>query len=206
MAQTAIKSRAGYVAGTTHSPTPSQLEDKHFKDAQNQANQIFHSMRKLEKLLHKVMALTLALDLKLDEVSSDLDRCLRRIRDQEDKRPTSYLPGACEEVALPEPTPVVVDLREALVGMLISMAEALKTRDATADLSVDLEGHHLAKDGDISLVQIFVHASNTVYIVHVAVLGAAAFSTSATIAGEASESTELTLKTILEASDVKKLF
>jgi hypothetical protein len=35
------------------------------------------------------------------------------------------------------------------------------------------------------------------------VLGAAAFSTSATIAGE---STELTLKTILEASDIKKLF
>jgi hypothetical protein len=205
MAQAAIKSRAGYIAGTTHSPTPSQLEDKDFKAAHNLANQIFHSTKKLEQLLHKAMTPTLALDLKLDEVYSDLDRCLRRIRDQEDKRPSSYLPGACDEVALPEPTPIVVDSRDALVEMLVSMAEALKTRDAAADLSVDLEGHRLGKDGDISLVQI-VHASNTVYLVHVAVLGAAAFSTSATIAGEASESTELTLKTILEASDVKKLF
>jgi hypothetical protein len=186
MAQAAIKSRAGYIAGATHSPTPSQMEDKDFKGAHNLANQICHSTKKLETLLHKVMTPTLALDLKLDEVYSDLDRCLRRIRDQEIKRPSSYLPGACEEVALPEPTPVVVDSRDALVEMLVSMAEALKTRDAAADLSVDLEGHRLGKDGDISLVQIFVHASNTVYLIHVAVLGAATFTTSATIAGEAS--------------------
>jgi hypothetical protein len=206
MAQNAIKSRAGYVAGATHTPTPSQLGDKKFTAAQLLIENIRNNTKKLERELHKIMAPTLALDLKLDEVSRDLDRCFSRIRDQQDKCPSSYLPGACEEVALPEPTVVVVDSRDALVEMLVSMAEALKTRDAAADPSVYLEGLRLREGTDISLVQIFVHASNIVYLVHVAVLGAASFSTSATIAAEASDSTELTLKMVLEASDVKKLF
>lgn len=123
------------------------------------------------------MTPSLAYDLKLDEITSDLDRCLGRIREQQDKHPSSYLPDACGEVALPEPTLVLVDSGDALNEMLVSMAGALKSSDAAADLSVDLEGFHLGCDGSISLVQIFVHDTNVVYLVHVAVLGAAAFST-----------------------------
>jgi hypothetical protein len=90
--------------------------------------------------------------------------------------------------------------------MLISMAGALDTPNAAADLSVDLEGYHLSRHGTISLVQIFVHATNVVYLVHVAVLDAAAFSTPVTVPSGIFKGMPLTLKTVLESSAVTKLF
>jgi hypothetical protein len=90
--------------------------------------------------------------------------------------------------------------------MLISMAGALDAPNAAADLSIDLEGYHLSRHGTISLVQIFVHATNVVYLVHVAVLGAAAFSTPVAAASGIFKGMPLTLKAVLESSAVTKLF
>ena len=109
-------------------------------------------------------------------------------------------------VAPPELTIVMVGTRDALADMLVSMAGALETPNAAAHLSVDFEGYHLGKDGAISLVRIFVHASNVVYLVHVAVLGAAAFSTPVAAASEIFKSMPLTLEAVLESSAVMKLF
>jgi hypothetical protein len=100
----------------------------------------------------------------------------------------------------------MVDPQEALVDLLILMAGAFETTNAAADLSVDLEGYRLGRDGTISLVQIFVHATNVVYLVHVAVLGAAAFSTPASVTTGIFKGMSLTLKTVLESSAVTKLF
>ncbi|GAB7325052.1 hypothetical protein MBLNU13_g09148t2 [Cladosporium sp. NU13] len=186
---------------------PTNMETKEFIAAQRLADGARFAIQKLEKILYKTMTPTLAQDLKLDEISSDLVRCLGRIREQQDKHPSTFLPGACGEVALPEPTPVMVDSREALVNMLASMASALETPNAAADLSVDLlEGYHLRKDSTTSPVQIFVHATNAVYLVHVAVLGAAAFSTPVTAVSGIFKAMPLTLKKVLESSAVTKLF
>jgi exonuclease 3'-5' domain-containing protein 1 len=174
--------------------------------AQRLADSARFAVQKLEKILYKTMTPTLAKDLKLDEISAGLDGCLARIREQQDKHPSTYLPGACDEVALPDPMPVMVDFRGALTDMLISMAGALDTPNAAADLSVDLEGYHLSRHGTISMVQIFVHATNVVYLVHVVVLGADAFSTPVAAASGIFKGMPLTLKTVLESSAVTKLF
>jgi len=185
---------------------PTNMETNEFIAAQRLADSARFAIQKLEKVLYKAMTPTLAQDLKLDEISSDLARCLGRISEQQDKHPSAYLPGDSGEVALPEPTIVMVDTRDALVEMLTSMAGALETPDAAAHLSVDLEGYHLGKDGTISLVQIFLHATNVVYLVHVAVLGAATFSTPVNAVSGIFKGMPLTLKAVLESSAVTKLF
>ena len=177
-----------------------------FIAAQRLADGARFAIKKLEKTLYKTMTPTLAKDLKLDEISADLARCLHIIDEQQDKHPSTYLPGACGEAALPEPALVMVDSRGALEEMLVSMAGALDTPNAAADLSVDVEGWHLSRQGTISLVQIFVHATNVVYLVHVAVLGAAAFSMPVAAVSGIFKDMPLTLKTVLESSAVKKLF
>jgi hypothetical protein len=182
------------------------METEEFLAAQRLADSARFALKKLDKILHKSMSPTLAQDLKLDEISSGLDSCQARIREQQDKHPSTYLPGTSGEVALPEPTLVVVDSREALADMLVSMADALETPNAAADLSVDLEGYHLGRDGAISLVQIFVHANNVIYLIHIAVLGAAAFSTPVSATSGRLNGMPLTLKTVLESSAVTKLF
>lgn len=185
---------------------PTNMESKDFIATQRLADSARFAIQKLEKVLYKTMTPTLAQDLKLDEMSSDLARCLGRIREQQDKHPSTYLPGACGEVALPEPSITMVNSRGSLKDMLVSMASALKTANAAADISVDLEGYQLGKDGTISLAQIFVHATNVVYLVHVAVLGAAAFSTPVAAVSGIFKGVLLTLKTVLESSAVTKLF
>jgi exonuclease 3'-5' domain-containing protein 1 len=183
-----------------------KMEANEFVAAKRLADSARFAIQKLEKVLYKTMTPTLAKDLKLDEISAGLDGCLARIREQQNKHPSTYLPGACDEVALPDPTPVMVDSRGALTDMLVSMAGALDTPNAAADLSVDLEGYHLSRHGTISLVQIFVHATNVVYLVHVAVLKAAAFSTPVAATSGIFKGMPLTLKTVLESSAVTKLF
>ena len=183
-----------------------KMETEDFLAAQRLADSARFALKKLDKILYKSMSPTLAQDLKLDEISSNFESCQARIREQQDKHPSTYMPGTCGQVALPEPTPVMVDSREALAAMLVSMADALETPNAAADLSVDLEGYHLGRDGTISLVQIFVHATNVVYLVHVAVLGAAAFSRPASVTSGRFKGMTLTLKTVLESSAVTKLF
>lgn len=121
------------------------MESKNFIAAQRLADSARFAIQKLEKVLHKTMTPTLAQDLKLDEMSSDLARCLDRICEQQDKHPSTYLPGACGEVALPEPTFTMVDSPRALKDMLVSMASAFETSNAAAVISVDLEGYHLRK-------------------------------------------------------------
>ena len=165
-----------------------------------------HATRKAERTLYKTMSPTLRKDLGMDELRGAVENCLRIIDEQQDKHPSAYLPGACGEVALPEPTPVMVDSQGALTEMLVSMAGALDTPNAAADLSVDVERYCLSRHGTISLVQIFVHATNVVYLVHVAVLGAAAFSTPVAAASGIFKGMPLTLKTVLESSAVTKLF
>lgn len=182
------------------------METNEFIAAKRLADSARFAIQKLEKNLYKTMTPTLAKDLQLDEMSADLARCLSRISEQQDKHPSHYLPRAYGEVALPDPIPVVVDSREALTDMLLSMAGALDTPGGAADLSVDLEGWHLSRQGTISLVQIFVHATNVVYLVHVAVPGAAAFSTPVTATSGIFKGMPLTLKTVLESSAVTKLF
>lgn len=206
MAQEAIERRPDYVAGAPHAPTAAQLEDNDFVAAMRLVESITFTLKKLKKNLHKTMTPSSYLDLKMNEAESEFDSCCAVIRDQQDKPLSSYLPRVYGEGILPEPTPVVVDSREAVVEMLVSMAKALQTSNGAADMSVDVEGLHLAINGKISLIQIFVHDINTVYLVHVAVLGDAAFTTPATIAGGMIGGTKLTLKTILEATHVKKLF
>lgn len=182
------------------------METNEFIAAKRLADIARHAIKKLEKPLYKSMTPSLAEDLNLDEISADLASCLSRISEQQDKHPSTYPPGACGEVALPDPTPIVVDSQEALTDMLVSMGGALDTPNAAADLSVDLEGYHLSREGTISLVQIFVNATNVVYLVHVAVLGAAAFSTPVDATSGIFKGMPLTLKTVLESSAVTKLF
>lgn len=182
------------------------METNEFIAAKRLADSARYAIQKLEQTLYKTMTPTLAKDLKLDEISAGLEGCLGRIREQQDKHPSTYLPGACGEGALPEPTSVMVDSRGALTDILVSMAGALDSSNAAADLSVDLEGYHLSRAGTISLLQIFVHASNVVYLVHVAVLGAAAFSTPVTATSGIFKGMPLTLKSVLESSAVTKLF
>lgn len=206
MAQEAIESRPDYIAGTPHEPTAAQLEDKDFVATMRLIDSATLALKKVKRKLYKSMSPSIYLDLRMNEAVSEIDGCCAVIRDQQDKPLSSYLPRVYGEGVLPEPTPVVVDSRKAVSDMLISMAKALKTRNGAVDMSVDVEGLHLARDGKISLIQIFVHDINTVYLVHVAVLGQAAFSTPTTIAEGVTGGTQLTLKTILEAKNVKKLF
>ena len=185
---------------------PTDTETNDSIAAQRLADSARHAIQKLEKVLYKTMTPTLAQDLKLDEMSSDLARCLGRIHEQQDKHPSTYLLGGSGEVALPEPAIVMVDTRDALVDMLVSMRGVLDSPNAAAHLSVDLEGYHLGKEGTIFLVQVFLHATNAVHMVHVAVLGATAFSTPVAATNGMFKGMPLTLKAVLESSTVTKLF
>jgi hypothetical protein len=185
---------------------PTNMESNEFIALKRLIESATHATKKAERTLYKSMTPTLRKDLGMDELRGAVENCLRIIDEQQDKHPSAYLPGACGEVALPEPTPVMVDSQGALTEMLVSMAGALDTPNAAADLSVDVEGYCLSRHGTISLVQIFVHASNVVYLVHVAVLGEAAFSTPVAADSGIFKGMPLTLKTVLESSAVTKLF
>ena len=56
-----------------------RMETNEFIAAQRLADSARFAIQKLEKVLYKTITPTLAQDLKLDEISSDLVRCLGRI-------------------------------------------------------------------------------------------------------------------------------
>ena len=70
---------------------PTDMETNDFIAAQRLADSARYAIQKLEKVLYKTMTPDLAQDLKLDEISSDLARCLGRISEQQDKHPSTYL-------------------------------------------------------------------------------------------------------------------
>lgn len=85
---------------------------------------------------------------------------------------------------------------ELSVRNLIQVIQSLPTE--APSLYVDLEGISLSRHGSISLIAIFVHAQNFVYLVDIHTLQSAAFTT-ATADGT-------TLKSVLESPDITKVF
>lgn len=89
----------------------------------------------------------------------------------------------------------IVDSPATIAGLLDTLA-ALPT--SPPSLYLDLEGISLSRHGSISIIELFVHPQNHVYLIDVYLLGEKAFSTQSPD-GQ-------TLKSILESPDIPKVF
>jgi exonuclease 3'-5' domain-containing protein 1 len=94
----------------------------------------------------------------------------------------------------------------ATANELSAILPTLKDLPASSpNLYIDLEGANLSRHGTISLITLYVLSTNTVYLIDVHQLGAAAFTTTA-VSTSATPEPPLTLKTILESPDIPKVF
>ena len=91
--------------------------------------------------------------------------------------------------------PEVFNTAAALQDFLESLPDG---KDKCPSLYIDLEGTNLSRHGSISLLTALVEPRNTVYLVDITVLGNDAFNTA--------DSSDRTLKSILESEDIVKVF
>ena len=90
----------------------------------------------------------------------------------------------------------LIDTTAGMTTLLDSLATVPNSPPA---LFLDLEGVNLGRHGTLSIIQLFVHPLNHVYLIDIHVLGSTAFSTPSSTTGR-------TLKSILESADVPKVF
>jgi hypothetical protein len=180
-------------------PIPVELDEATAK-FRTQAEQLLSILSKMDQTIHKFMPdRSIYVKFKLDEVDARLAGLRERIVKQEtlDPREIKRLALHGEYIA-PVHELFFVDSVEGIEEMLRVM-EASIVVDSEASrpepaLSVDTEG-------EISLLQILVHAVNKVYIIDSTKLGSLVFTTSITT----EQGPETSLKTIFESPHILKL-
>jgi exonuclease 3'-5' domain-containing protein 1 len=72
--------------------------------------------------------------------------------------------------------PVLVDTTDVLHDCLSAQAIApLPSRTSPVPIAIDVEGINLCRDGRVSIIQLFVKGSDTVWLIDVTTLGNVAF-------------------------------
>lgn len=100
-----------------------------------------------------------------------------------------------------KPQGIIVDTIPFIRAMIdeISSIPSTSTSPDNAYLYVDVEGVKPSRHGSVSILQLFVEPTNTVYLIDTITLGTTAFNTSGLL-------TPTTLHEILEHADIKKVF
>nr|OQO20401.1 hypothetical protein B0A51_10491 [Rachicladosporium sp. CCFEE 5018] len=173
-----------------------------YEKLENQADSLVGALRNMKNGLHKHMTSHLVNDLKLHDMAIDLYEILLLIKNVDTRSPRERMREAMGHhmVDLPLPSATMVDSVAGLEEMLVAIVEGAKRTGDNPDLSVDAEGRELGCDGTISMIQIFVGSLDHAYLVDVATLGAAVFTTTTAI-----DDDQVSLKSILEDSDRKKV-
>ena len=167
----------------------------------SQADQILNVLSRMDQTIHKFMPdKTIYVRYGLDKVEEKFASLRERIMKQQ-----SLDPREIQRIALhgayiaPVYELFFVDTEEGLKEMLRTMEPCIVVSDSTRPsepaLSADTEG-------EISLLQILVHAAKKVYIIDFKKLGGLVFSTSIS----AAQDQQMSLKTIFESSSILKLF
>ncbi|KAK5123134.1 hypothetical protein LTR85_003332 [Meristemomyces frigidus] len=123
-----------------------------------------------------------------------LEQCI----DEKDKEKLVRKTGPV--TPLPHYSVVHVDSEELVEKMISKIIDYHHPYAETPTLYVDLEGENLGRNGDVAIMQIFAPKTDTVYILHIHLLGEAAFST----AGGPLKAT--TFRSILESRGLVKAF
>ncbi|OQO12265.1 hypothetical protein B0A48_02906 [Cryoendolithus antarcticus] len=186
---------------TSFCPT-SIFQTPAYEKLENQAESLVGALRNIKNGLHKHMTSHLVNDLKLHDMAVELYEMLLLIKNVDTRSPRERMREAMGHhmVDLPLPSATMVDSIEGLKEMLVAVVEGAKRTGDNPDLSVNAEGRKLGCDGTISMIQIFIGSLDHAYLVDVATLGAAAFTTTTAIDDE-----QVSLKSILEDSDREKV-
>jgi hypothetical protein len=194
MADLAIKTR-------DHSLDPTTLGEAEAK-FRSQADQILNVLTRMDQTIHRFMPdKTIYVGYGLDKVEEKFAGLRQRIVKQETLDPREIARIALHgEYIAPVHELFFVDSEEDLEEMLRVMEACIvvdsnSTRPNEPALSVDTEG-------DISLLQILVHAAKKVYLVDFTKLGELVFSTSVSTG----QGVEISLKSVFESPSILKLF
>ncbi|KAI1116384.1 ribonuclease H-like domain-containing protein [Nemania sp. NC0429] len=101
-----------------------------------------------------------------------------------------------KESALPSH---LLDTPKAISGMVDKLSDLSKSPSLAPQIYMDIEGVNLCRYGTVSILQVYVRATDRAHLVDVLKLGKAAFETKGT-------RTPHTLQSILESEDIPKVF
>jgi hypothetical protein len=182
-------------------PIPAELDEATAK-FRTQAELLLSTLSKMDQTIHKFMPdRSIYVKFKLDEVEVRLAGLRERIVKQETLDPREIRRLALHgEYVAPVHELFFVDSVEGIEEMLRVMVASIVVDDSEVSsrpepsLSVDTEG-------EISLLQILVHAVNKVYIIDCTNLGPLVFTTSIST----DQGVETSLKTIFESPHILKL-
>ncbi|CAK1355966.1 hypothetical protein CB0940_00368 [Cercospora beticola] len=179
-------------------------EESEVQTLKNKVEGVITNLSKIIEAAYRVMRPTLYLDASFDALTEEFGALLTALKEQ--KRPVQEdveVPKERPQESLPETEIVVVETEEGVAEMVDTITACLEGTAACEakepQLAVDLEGVSLGRDGDISIVQIFLAPKKVCFLVDVFTLGSVAFKT----AGRVSRTT--TIASLLEDPQVKKL-
>jgi len=91
------------------------------------------------------------------------------------------------------PTPIMVDTLQTLVACLAEV----QSSPPPSSVAVDLEGVNLGRSGRVAIIQLYAEGSDTVWLVDITTLGAAAF--------DQTDANGNSLRSLLEGTSVRKV-
>ncbi|GIZ41039.1 hypothetical protein CKM354_000435600 [Cercospora kikuchii] len=182
-------------------------EEAEVQSLKNKVEGVVNNLSKITEASHRVMRPTLYTDAGFDALTAEFGALLTALKEQ--KRPLQAdVEGAIPYSARPnEPLPetdmIIIDAVESVAEMIDTITSCLsETSHSSANestLAIDLEGVSLGREGDISILQIFLAPQKTCFLVDIFTLKSSAFNTP----GRVSQTTTLT--SLLEAPEIKKL-
>ncbi|EME89476.1 uncharacterized protein MYCFIDRAFT_170935 [Pseudocercospora fijiensis CIRAD86] len=174
-----------------------------FEKMERKINSLSNQLRSIENDIPAHMHPKLYERLSFGEVTATYNRILAAIAEQRTWRVSeggSEATGVWRPaVKLSHPKLSVVNGIEMVSDMMDGILAALKV-PAPYHLALSLQGKPLGRGGDISIVTVYVPSFDYVYLLDVAVLGAASFNCSGTGTNSSTD-----LRRILQTPDVKKL-
>ena len=186
-----------------HPPIPTGLDEATMK-FMSQAESVLGTLSHMDLNIHKFMPdRSVYVKFNLDQIEAKFASLRERIVKQESLDPREMRRIALNgEYVAPVHDLAFVDTEEGIKEMLHTMVSSIAVDSESArpdepSLSVDTEG-------EISLLQIFVHAAKKVYIIDFANLGDSVFTTTIS-ADRGQETTITTLKDIFESEHILKL-
>jgi hypothetical protein len=164
--------------------------------AQHLTDNIVHHMKALNNVLGNVMCEDLPEKLGFSRIKDSYENMCERIKRQDHGRPTNRVGQALD---ISEYVIVFVDDQAGVRDMLDAMI-SIETATAPSSICVDLEGNNLGRHGNIQLMQLYQPNLNTIYLLDIDKLHAAAFTTTSSI------DINTTLKSVLVGHSVRKPF
>ncbi|PPJ54328.1 hypothetical protein CBER1_06115 [Cercospora berteroae] len=173
----------------------------------NKVEGVIVNLSKITEASYRVMRPTLYTDASFDALTAEFGALLTALKEQ--KRP---MQGDVEGLIpysnrpkepLPETEIIMIDAVESVAEMIDTITSCLSENSHSSAtepaLAIDLEGVSLGRDGDISILQIYLPPLKTCYLLDLFTLKSSAFSTPGRV------NPKTTLTSLLEAPDVKKL-